>query len=34
MSKRRGQVLMLDELLDAIGVDAARYALVHAPTTR
>ena len=28
VSKRRGQVLMLDELLDAIGVDAARYALV------
>jgi arginyl-tRNA synthetase len=27
-SKRRGAVLMLDELLDAIGVDAARYALV------
>jgi arginyl-tRNA synthetase len=28
-SKRRGTVLMLDELLDAIGVDAARYALVQ-----
>jgi arginyl-tRNA synthetase len=28
-SKRRGAVLMLDELLDAIGVDAARYALVQ-----
>ena len=29
LSKRRGTVLMLDELLDAIGVDAARYALVQ-----
>jgi arginyl-tRNA synthetase len=28
-SKRRGTVLMLDELLDVIGVDAARYALVQ-----
>ena len=28
-SKRRGTVLMLDELLDAIGVDAARFALVQ-----
>jgi arginyl-tRNA synthetase len=28
VSKRRGQVLMLDELLDAIGVDATRYAMV------
>jgi arginyl-tRNA synthetase len=29
VSKRRGNVLMLDELLDMIGVDAARYALVQ-----
>ena len=29
VSKRRGNVLMLDELLDEIGVDAARYALVQ-----
>jgi arginyl-tRNA synthetase len=29
VSKRRGSVLMLDELLDAIGVDATRYALVQ-----
>jgi arginyl-tRNA synthetase len=28
-SKRRGAVLMLDELLDAIGIDAARFALVQ-----
>ena len=28
VSKRRGQVLMLDELLDAIGVDATRFAMV------
>ena len=29
LSKRAGQVLTLDELVDAIGVDAARYALVR-----
>ncbi len=28
MSKRRGDVVFLDELLDAIGVDAARWYLV------
>jgi arginyl-tRNA synthetase len=28
MSKRRGDVVLLDELLDAIGVDAARWYLV------
>ena len=28
MSKRRGDVVFLDELMDAIGVDAARWYLV------
>ena len=28
MSKRRGDVVLLDELLDEIGVDAARWYLV------
>ena len=34
MSKRRGDVVFLDELLDAIGVDAARWYLVSGDTTR
>jgi arginyl-tRNA synthetase len=29
MSKRAGRIVTLDDLLDAIGVDAARYALVQ-----
>ena len=29
MSKRRGDVVLLDELVDAIGVDAARFYLVQ-----
>ena len=29
IGKRRGNVLMLDELLDALGVDAVRFALVQ-----
>ncbi len=29
VSKRRGSVLMLDDLLDALGVDAVRFALVQ-----
>ena len=32
MSKRRGDVVFLDELLDAIGVDAARWYLVSRGT--
>ncbi|MBP0587700.1 class I tRNA ligase family protein, partial [Mycobacterium tuberculosis] len=29
MSKRAGTVITLDDLVDAIGVDAARYALIR-----
>ena len=31
MSKRAGTVITLDDLVDAIGVDAARYALIRSP---
>ena len=34
MSKRAGNVVTLDDLVDAIGVDAARYALARYPATR
>jgi arginyl-tRNA synthetase len=32
LSKRAGNIVTLDELVDAVGVDAARYSLVRSPT--